>query len=324
MAGEPTAAMTPAWANTETSFLGSDWSDGSGMGEPDEPRGRRGRRRSGRGGDDLLGATAGPGKARVALLSVAAVAVVLGGTVAGVKFMSTAGESGKCEGATCAAVQATGSQRAPAAPDPVVEETEPPIEEEPTEEVAETEPAETPTPTVSYNARAPRRTTSPTPTPSRTKEKKSAEPTEEPTEEPVDETATPTPTPEPSTLDDTDTGGQPSASSVPTESAGTFGSGGGSVNVRQSIQQRLTTYKADMTLSNTSAQTLQAPTISVPVDGRVVDVDGAGWTQDGDLLILDLPASLAAGESVKVSFTATGRGSKAQNCGLVAGECAVS
>jgi hypothetical protein len=86
----------------------------------------------------------------------------------------------------------------------------------------------------------------------------------------------------------------------------------------------VTTYRADLTLSNASAETLDNPTVSVPVEGRVLDVTGAEWTQDGDLLILDLSASLREGDSADISFTATGRGEEADTCGLVSGECAIS
>ncbi|MEV0996330.1 hypothetical protein [Nonomuraea sp. NPDC050202] len=341
VAGEPTAALAPAWASAETGFLDSGWSNDTDA--PDEePRGRRGRRKSGRGGggggggggDDVLAAPSGAGKGRVALLSVAAVAVVLGGTVAGVKFMSSSGDPAGCQGTTCAAVQATSSNPGPSVSGPAEEESEAPPEDELAEEAAEeTEPAQTPTPTASSNVRTPPRTAaSPTPTPSKSRTKKPAEPADEKTEDPpVEESASETPSEEVSTLDDshTDTGeGSPSGSTPVPTSTGTVsssGSGAGSsVNVKQTIKQRIATYSANLTLSNTSPETLQNPTVSVPVDGRVTDVDGAEWTQDGDLLILDLTASIAAGASVEVTFTATGRGSEAQNCGLVAGECAVT
>jgi hypothetical protein len=141
-----------------------------------------------------------------------------------------------------------------------------------------------------------------------------------------------TPTDEASTLDEDDTNVAPpdGTTTAPTPvDTGTFGSNdsggrGNSVNVRQTITQKIATYSADLTLSNTSPQPLANPTISVPVDGRVTDVDGAEWTQDGDLLILDVSATLAAGASVEVSFEATGRGSEAPNCGMVEGECSVT
>ncbi|MET7333894.1 hypothetical protein [Nonomuraea sp. NPDC005650] len=332
VAGEPTAVHAPAWANAETGFLASDWAADSGIDEPDEPKGRRGRRKGGRGGggggDDMLApAPSGAGKGRVALLSVAAVAVVLGGTVAGVKFMSS-GEPAKCSGATCAAVQASTNRPGPEASQPTEEESTP--EEEPSEEESADEPttSQTPSPTASYSARTPRRTASATPTPSKTKVKTSAKPTKDPTP-PVEELASETPTAEeePSTLDDSDTGGAPtSGGSTPLPTGtGTFGSGqGGAMNIKQTIKQRLLSYQADMTLSNASRETLENPTVSVPVEGEVMTVTGAQWTQDGDLLILDLSASLTAGDSVNVTFTATGKGEKAANCGLVSGDCAVS
>ncbi|MFC5830193.1 hypothetical protein [Nonomuraea insulae] len=324
VAGEPTAVQAPAWADAETGFLGSGWSND----EQEEPVKRRGgRRKSGRGGGgggggDVLAAPTGAGKGRVALLSVAAVAVVLGGTVAGVKFMSSPG--GKCEGATCAAVQATSSQPGPAVSEPAEEESP---EEEPSETEEESTPSKTPTPTASYSARTPRRTASPTPTPTKTKVKKSA-PAEDPAEDPpVEDTVSESPSETVSSLgSDSEVAEPDGATPAPTEEQGPFGSSssGSGVNVQQTIQQRLTTYKAELTVSNSSAQTLRNPTVSVPVDGKVVNVNGAEWTQDGDLLILDVSTSLAAGASINVSFTATGRGSKAQNCGMVAGECAVT
>ncbi|MFG1704665.1 hypothetical protein ACFLIM_15880 [Nonomuraea sp. M3C6] len=317
VAGEPTAVQAPAWADAETGFLGSGWSS-DGMDEPDEPRSRRGRRRPAR-GDDVLTAPSGGGKGKVALLSVAAVAVVLGGTVAGVKFMSSAADPGP----RGTAVQATTNQSGPEVSDPAVEETEP--EEAPSDGAPEeTTPEETPTPTPTYSARTPRRTATPTPTKTtKTKMKTSATPTEEPADPPVEVSVTDSPTQDASTLDDVapNIGTTPVPTDTPTvDSAPT----GGSVNVKQTINQRLTTYKADMRLSNTSQETLEKPTVSVPVEGRVMNVAGAEWTQDGDLLILDLPESLPAGDSVDVSFTATGRGQRAENCGLVTGECAVT
>ncbi|MEO3887604.1 hypothetical protein [Nonomuraea sp. B5E05] len=331
VAGAPTAAQAPAWADTETGFLGSGWSADSGPAGPEGPRDRRGRRKGRRDDELLSGASSGGGKGRVALLSVAAVAVVLGGTVAGVKFMSTSGGTDKCAGTTCAAVQGATNRPGPEASQPPVEETEP--EEEPSDEpVEDTGPAETPRPTVTYQAR-PRHTEQAKPTPTKTRVKKSKEPAKEPSQEPVqepDDESVPQDTPldEPSSVD-ADIGAAPTTTSVPepTDSEGSFGSpsgGNGSVNVQQTIRQRMTTYAVNLRLSNTSAGTLRNPTVSVPVEGRVVDVRGADWTQDGDLLILDLSAQLATGATVEVSFTATGRGAPAANCGMVSGECVVS
>ncbi|HEX4814967.1 MAG TPA: hypothetical protein VFV66_19675 [Nonomuraea sp.] len=322
VAGEPTAVQAPAWAEAETGFLASGWSADAGFDAADEPQRRRGRRKPRRRDDgELLAAPSGGGKGRVALLSVAAVAVVLGGTVAGVKFMS--GSSGAaCEGAACAAVQATTSAPvAEPATEPAEEAAEPEDESLPDDE-EEGRTAETPTPTATYVARAPRRT--PTPTPTRTKARKSAKPSEPvETPEPTPEEASPTETP---TVLDPPSSPPSTVTAEPTGSPTTFGSdaGGGSVNITQTIRQRLASYRVELTLANTSRVTLDRPTVSVPVEGRVTDVDGADWTQDGDLLILDLSASLAAGDTAEVRFTAIGRGVPARTCGMVSGECAVS
>ncbi|WP_344206489.1 hypothetical protein [Nonomuraea bangladeshensis] len=353
VAGEPTAAVrTPAWAEAETGFLTSGWSADSGLDDlddQDEPKGRRGRRKdrdgdkdrdsdSGRGGgrggrgrgDDLAApSSSGGGKGRMALLSVAAVAVVLGGTVAGVKLMSS-GDPAKCEGATCAAVQKTPAAPGPSVADPAAEEEESEPEEEPTADEEKTTPSGRPTPTASYVARAPRRTTSPTPKPTRTRVKASAQPTKRVTEEPTgaeeSDTLTPNPNPEPSS-----DGGATEAPSQPTpvdtDRPGPFGQGGaagGSINVQQTIKQRVGSYSASLKVANTSTRALAAPTVSVPVEGKVLSVRGATWTQDGDLLILDVPSTLAAGDSAEVTFTATGKGEQAETCGMVSGECAVT
>ncbi|MEV5554435.1 hypothetical protein AB0L44_12310 [Nonomuraea wenchangensis] len=355
VAGEPTAAVrTPAWAEAETGFLASGWSADSGLDDlddPDEPKGRRGRRKADRdqdnsgdsdidsgrgrgrrrGRDDDLAAppSSSGGKGRVALLSVAAVAVVLGGTVAGVKLMSS-GDPAKCEGATCAAVQKSPADPGPAVADPPVEEEESEPEEEPAADEEKATPSGRPTPTASYVARAPRRTSTPTPKPTRTRVKASAQPTKQVTEEPTgaEESDTLTPNPDPEPASD---GGATEAPSQPTPvdtgRPGPFGQGGasgGSVNVQQTIKQRVGTYSASLTVANTSARALAAPTLSVPVEGRVLSVSGATWTQDGDLLILDVQSTLAAGDETKVTFTATGKGERAETCGMVSGECSVT
>ncbi|PZG13083.1 hypothetical protein [Nonomuraea aridisoli] len=338
VAGSPTAMPAPAWANAETGFLDSGSLGDSG----DEPKGRRGRRK--RGGDDVLAAPEGAGKGKMALLSVAAVAVVLGGTVAGVSFISSPGDPAACEGTSCTAVQESAGQPAPEVADPVEEESETVPDEDPVEE--ESTAPDTPTPTADSNVGTPRRTASAAPEPTRTKAKSpsSATQDEPPADTPVEavEEASETPQQEVSVLDDAVTDTLPRKEDAPTPAdTGTPNvpapqqplqqpgqpqqlAPGGSVGVEQSISQRAASYQAELTVSNTSARTLQSATVSMPVNGRVVDVDGADWTQDGDLLILDVETPLPAGESVEVSFTATGKGAEAQNCGLVTGECVVT
>ncbi|WP_132621244.1 hypothetical protein [Nonomuraea terrae] len=338
VAGSPTPAPAPAWANAETGFLDSGWSGDSGH---DEPRSRRGRRK--RGDDDVLAAPEGAGKGRMALLSVAAVAVVLGGTVAGVSFISSPGDPAACEGTSCAAVQESAGQPAPEVAGPVEEESETVPDEEPVQDEESAAP-ETPTPTAGSNVSPPRRTASAAPTRTKAQSPSGATQDEPPPDVPVEEVEeTPeTPRQEVSVLDDAVTDTLPRTERAPTPAdTGTPDlpqpqqsqqqprqpqqlAPGGSVDVEQSISQRPASYKAELTVSNTSARTLQSATVSMPVNGRVVDVDGADWTQDGDLLILDVETPLPAGQSVDVSFTALGKGTKAQNCGLVTGECVVT
>jgi hypothetical protein len=269
------------------------------------------------------GAGGGKGKGRMALLSVAAVAVVLGGTVAGVKFMSSSGPE-KCAEASCAAVQTTTSP----SPTESVPDTEEPAEDEPTDEPAEEEttaPSDAPAPTTTYGNRAPRRSQTPTPKPTRTKTKATAQPTQD-DDPPADDLSTEEPTEDPTSLDNSDTGVVPTvgSSAAPSSTAQSAPSGG-SVNVRQTVkQQRMASYKATLHVTNQSRDPLENATFSVTVEGRVMDVNGASWTQDGDLLIVDLSGSLAAGESVDVTYSATGKAEEPGTCGLVGGECSVA
>jgi cellulase/cellobiase CelA1 len=265
----------------------------------------------------------------MALLSVAAVVVVLGGTVAGVKMMSSGGGAADCPGGTCAAVQSS-NQPAPKVSDPPADE--PVEEEEPVDEPVEeeSEPAKSPTPTATYSAREPRRTTSPTPKPKPTKTKQTQEPVDEPIDEATAEEATPEETPtEEVTLDPDratrpDNGGIPLPTATATE---TFQgvSSGGSVNVDFNVtSQRLTSYTATMAVTNSSEQALNTFTLSLPVRGKILSVEGATWTQDGNLLIVDLSTPIGAGDSTEITLAATGRAGQPTNCGLVGGDCAVS
>ncbi|MEU0572090.1 hypothetical protein ABZ297_42745, partial [Nonomuraea sp. NPDC005983] len=321
VAGEPTMidGTAPAWADNDRFLGGSEWSADD---EDDKPR-RRGRRKAARDHDVLDAPSRGGGKGKVALLSVAAVAVVLGGTVAGVKLMGSSGTAAeKCSGGTCAAVQASnqpGPQTSQSGT-PTEEDSETPTEE-PTEE--ESTPAEdTPSPTATIAPRTPRRTTSPSPTPTKTKTKtktSSPKPTRAPVEPTPLDSVSATPSDEPSVLHDggvvpTDGTTAPDASTAP---------GAGSVNIDYQAKQRLTGYTAHLDVVNSSQRALGALTVSLPVTGKVLDVSGATWTQDGDLLIIDLAAPLASGASAEVTFTAVGKATQPASCGMVGGDCAV-
>lgn len=312
--GEPTVSdgRMPAWADAETSFLASGWSSDE---EPEEEaprRRRRGRKRPPR--DEWSDAPSSGGKTRLALLGVAAVAIVLGGTVAGVKLVSSSEEP-------AGPVVAT-SQTAPPVSEAPAADTEEPTEE-PTEE--ETTPSATPTAT----APAPRRSSTPTPTPTKTK-KAAAEPTDDPEPTPTT-SATPEATETQLTLTDDDVSIEPTRDSTTTtsEPTPTTESQGGSLGPKVSVtldavKQRGSGYTAELQVVNDSAKTLSSLTVSVPVGGNVFDVAGADWTQDGDLLILDLSQAVSSGEVVTVAFSASGSAEQPETCGMVGGSCAVS
>ncbi|MDA0637134.1 hypothetical protein OUY22_27335 [Nonomuraea sp. MCN248] len=339
VAGEPTMiARTPAWAEAETGFLGPDRS-GEEQGRP-EPRRGRGRRKPSDDPDDLddldgLDSRSGGrsrGRGRLALLSVAAVAVVLGGTVIGVKMLSGGDEA--CPGGRCAAVQAS-NQPGPQVSEPVEEETEP-VEEEETPDEEATEEAQ-PEPTRSdTGSPAPRRTSAPTARPSKTR---SASPVED---EPVDEqtveevtddevTDEPSESPWP---DDVGNGtiptqGVPQPDPTPTTEAPSrsrpLSGGAATVNVRFNVdRQRVADYTATMSVTNDSPRTLDSFTVSMPVRGKILDVRDVEWTQDGNLLIVDITTPIAAGDSAELTISATGRAGTPKNCGLVGGDCTIA
>ncbi|MEV4221417.1 cellulose binding domain-containing protein [Nonomuraea sp. NPDC049725] len=326
VAGEPTmAAPTPAWAEAESGFLGSGWSsDGEQPAEP-EPSSRRGRRKPPK---DPYDAPSG-GRGKLALLSVAAVAIVLGGTVAGVKLMSSGGAA-DCPGGACAAVQAS-NQPGPAVskppaedPEPVADPAEEPVEDEPTEK--ESEAADPPAPKATNAPVQPRRTPSPTPKPTKTKSKQAQEPVEEPVDEIIEEIPTETPSEETSPLGDADGRPRQDSTTQPAPTATTqLAAGGSSVRVDfDVVKQGLTGYTAAVNVRNSSAGPLTALTLSLPVRGRVTDVDGATWTQDGNLLIVDLSATIASGDSSEITVKALGKAGQPRSCGMVGGECSVS
>lgn len=334
VAGSPTSvAPTPAWAEAETGFLGSGWTGG----DQDDTEPRRGRRKPPK-DPAALDAPSGGGRGRMALLSVAAVVVVLGGTVAGVKMMSSGGDT-NCPGGQCAAVQGT-NQPVPVDTEPAEEEdaAEPLAEEDeetPVDEAAEEDSQPEPTVSRTY-APAPRRTTAsptptPTPTPTRTKSKTPAQ-VEEDIDEPVVEEVPEEVTAIPSSRADADTGSVETHSAPPPEDTPSSEptrhgplSGGAAVNVRFRVErQALTSYTATMSVTNESPRAMNSFTLSMPVRGKITGVEGAEWTQDGNLLIVDLTKPIAAGESADLRISATGRAGKPSSCGLVGGECSVA
>ncbi|MFI6598032.1 hypothetical protein ACIBHX_17385 [Nonomuraea sp. NPDC050536] len=334
VAGNPTMvnAPTPAWAGAadtalldsgETGFLGSGWADEELP--PEEPSGRRRGRRKPPNRDSVDAPPSGRGK--VALLSVAAVVVVLGGTVVGVKMMGASADLAKCPGGKCAAVQASNQ------PGPQVS-TSAPVEDSdtPTEEPTTTE-SDSPAPTATTGTQVPRRTQVPQPVPTPTKKvkvKTSATPTRKPTQQdapvPTDTPSddSPTATDAPTATTSSDTGGFPTGNPNPTATVQP-GSNAGSVNLTYDVVRRgLVGFTAKLNVTNSASNALSAATVSIPVAGKVLDVRGAGWSQDGDLLILDVSSTLAAGDSINVTIDATGSSTAPQTCGLVGGDCSIT
>ncbi|MFD8529878.1 hypothetical protein ACFV0L_20915 [Streptosporangium canum] len=296
-----------------TGFLGSGWSDPSDLSDPVWPDEKR---RPGR-------------RIRTVLLAVAAVAVVLGGTVAGVQVLGgPAGSSADCPPGGCAAETPGGSESYPTGlTDPADQTGEPTSSGEP--ERAEKDKA-TPAPTPSATRQQSGRTSSaPTPTPKATRAPRRTEPAR-PTREPETE---------PSTTGEsliTDTGRQdstptqaatqppvpqPSQTSVP-ETPETPAAGGAAVTVDFGVvQEKEEVYTAKLTV--TAGEKVTALALSLPVGGEVDSVTGAGWTQDGDTLVLEPGRDLAAGESLAITFIAYGRAQAPRTCRSAVGECAV-
>ncbi|WP_031158606.1 hypothetical protein [Streptosporangium roseum] len=296
-----------------TGFLGSGWSAPSDLSDPVWPDEKR---RSGR-------------RIRTVLLAVAAVAVVLGGTVAGVQVMgSPAGSSADCPPGGCAAETPDGSESYPTGlTDPADQTGEPTPSGEP--ERAEKDKA-TPVPTPAVTRQQTGRTSAaPTPTPKATRAPRRTEPAR-PTRKPESE---------PSTTREsliTDTGRQdptltqppvpqPSQTSVP-ETSDTPAAGGAAVTVgfgvvQEVVQEKEEVYTAKLTV--TAGEKITGLALSLPVGGEVDSVTGAGWKQDGDTLVLEPGKDLEVGESLVLTFTARGRAQAPQTCRSTRGECAV-
>ncbi|WP_158088665.1 hypothetical protein [Thermoactinospora rubra] len=323
VAGSPTLANAPAWADAKTTFLGSGWSSeedlDADLDDDLAPR-RRGRRRPA--GQERPPSS---GRGRIAVLAVTAVAIVLGGSVAGVRMMSSGDPASDCPGGTCAAASNQ--------PIPTFSDTEPAPEEdaaEASEPLAEEESSPTPT---AAPQRAPRRTPAARPTgTTKVKAKHSQEPAEEASDESGEPDASPQGTDTPTIVGNVDTGTEPSPTSsspatssptaAPTSEPSVFSQNAGSVSVTfDVVRRRGSAYTARVDVTNTSAGPLSDLTVSMPVGGEVADVQGADWTQDGDLLILELPGRLEAGASVDVLVRAYGAARTPRTCGAIGADC---
>lgn len=294
-------------------FLGSGWSATSELSDSVWPEEKR---RSG-------------GRVRTLVLAVAAVAVVLGGTVAGVQMLgSPAGSTADCPPSGCRAETPDQSEPYPTDLAGTADQTgEPtPSQESETAEKGETDPAPTPAATRSRTGRTSTADPTPTPTATRARRTEPARPTERPEPEPsrtgqslVTDTrtqdpahtpdATQPPDPQPSIPDDPGTPNPPAA-------------GGAAITVDFGVvTEKAEVYTAELVV--TAGERLTDLTLSLPVGGEVTSVSGAGWEQNGDTLVIGPAASLEAGENLVLTFTAQGRAQAPRSCWSTRGECSV-
>ncbi|MFD8562739.1 hypothetical protein ACFV1N_36140 [Streptosporangium canum] len=300
-----------------TGFLGSGWSDPSDLSDPVWPDEKR---RPGR-------------RIRTVLLAVAAVAVVLGGTVAGVQVLGgPAGSSADCPPGGCAAETPGGSESYPTGlTDPADQTGEPTPSGEP-ERTEKDKTSPVPTPAVTRQQTG-RTSSAPTPTPKATRAPRRTEParpTRKPEAEPsttgeslITDTERQDPTPPQATTQPQVP--QPSQTSVP-EAPDTPAAGGAAVTVdfgvvQEVVQEKEEVYTAKLTVA--AGEKVTGLALSLPVGGEVDSVTGAGWTQDGDTLVLEPGKDLEVGESLVLTFTAHGRAQAPQTCRSTRGECAV-
>jgi hypothetical protein len=283
------------------------------------------------------------------LLAVAAMVVVLGGTVVGVQVMtSPAGSSTDCPPGGC--VLAESNQPVPQA------ETgepagDPPSGEEPDQEPEkqgeQAEPGDsgaTPTPEATRRSGAVVSAPSPTRAPKATRAPRSAaaeplstgarspadgpkladdpEPADRPEEGPepssspavpleADETGAPAQSP----VDTAPTPAQTSEAPAPN----------GPATIRVGVdlvREKSRDYTVRLVV--TAGQRVNGLRLSLPVSGRVSSVNGAAGKQVGDTLVIESGKDLEPGEDLIVNFTARGRAEVPQTCESSQGECSVS
>ncbi|MEU4409533.1 hypothetical protein AB0F88_33900 [Streptosporangium sp. NPDC023963] len=316
---------------TRTGFLGSGWSseselpDSSKESTPFDPWPEDEERPGGR--------------IRKTVLVVAAVAVVLGGTVVGVRALAGSESPAGCPPAGCVAaasnqpVPEADTSDEPAAEDP---SEEPAPDDEPSEETGDETPRpgdqrtrSTPAPDRTSTRGGGEGTSTPRPTPTRKATRAPVDTDESSTsEESADE---PTSTPEPLIVSERTPAPEPPPSSspgpdpVPSETASSAAplAGGAAITVGADIvQERSRTYTVELVVAaNESVEYLQ---VSVPVSGEVTSVSGADWEQAGDSLLIESPEGLEVDEELVVTFTASGDAEIPQSCRSDQGECAVA
>lgn len=306
----------PATAETQTGFPRSEWSVESELSDPIWPEEEQ---RSG-------------GRTKKVLLAVAAVAVVLGGTVIGIQAMTgSSGSSAGCPSGGCV----TGASNQPIPQTAVTESLDEPTTGEEPEEKPEKEPEEetakaspTPTPTVTRRrtgaTSGPRRTPTPTPTATRAPRPTDEAPTDEAsfTDEPE---PSPSITSEPLVVDRRTQNPVPSPAvtePAPTEAFTPAPVGGAAISVGfDLVSERARTYTVELVI--VADESLTDLTLSLPVRGEVFSVTGAEWEQVDDILVIESAEELETGEELVVTLTAHGRAELPETCESNRGECAV-
>lgn len=291
-------------------FLGSGWSATTQLSDPLWPDEER---RPG-------------GRVKMALLAVAAVIVVLGGTVMGIQAMSgPAGSATDCSPGQCLA----GASNRPEPYIPLTEPADgpPPAEEPPApEDSAGTTSAPAPAPTPQRAGRTSGTGPRPTPTATRTSRRP----------QPAHPSGGPRPTPSAtgeSVVTDTRTHApavttEPSATAEPTAdpsaASGTPAPvGGAAVTVGFGlVKEKEQLYTAELVVA--AQQRLDRLTLSVPVGGRVASVSGADWRQTGHTLVIESVRALDAGENLVVTFTAYGEVQPPRTCQSTQGDCVMT
>ncbi|WP_326643977.1 hypothetical protein OG884_08875 [Streptosporangium sp. NBC_01755] len=266
------------------------------------------------------------GRIKTTLLIVAAVAVVLGGTVFGIRALTgSEGSAADCPPTGCVTAA---SNQPELQPDPVGEtEPEEPV---PTDEPAEAgdrtaEATPSPTPTSTRRGGGATPTSRPTATrkatraPLATDEPSSTDkPEPTPTSEPlvVGDHRTPAPEQSPST---TAPAPVPSDTFEPPVPA----AGGAMIMVGAAlVRSRAQSYTVKLVVA--ADESVENLKVSVPVSGTVSSASGADWEQVGDSLVIESPEGLQVGEELVVVFTASGDAEIPETCESDGGECAVA
>ncbi|WP_147268137.1 hypothetical protein [Spongiactinospora rosea] len=316
-AGGDTSGDTTVSGQTErTGFLGSGWQGDDDDSSPGPYKGVWGGEKP----------AAEPRKrGRVAVLSVAAVVALLGGSVAGVQIMTRSAE----------APTATKLVTAPstsATPSTFSEPAETPEEEaEPTAEETG-EPAKKPktsAPPQSTQTAAPRRTQRPRateePRPKKTRTPDNLDNQETPPRD-TKPTGSPRQTEEPRVRDDENRPAPPSAQPTtgptgPPDGGGLDSRNDNIVEIDVNLFGRLAGYSAELSIANASATDLTGVTLDLAVSGRVTKVEGADWDYSDGTLTLRLPRAIPAGGRVSVEYRALGRSKAPSSCEVTGITC---